>query len=96
MLQMFRMFDFEPMPDYELAFSRKLIKLLIDWGKEGKPPAYLSEWSKLDLDNPKYLVIDEEFTVKSGFPDHERMGFWRNLEPVCILEICFAREHIAS
>ena len=82
MLQLFKMFEFQPMPDYELAFSRKFIKLLIDWGKEGKPPAYLSEWSRLDLDNPKHLVIDEEFVVKEGFPDHERMGFWRTLDPV--------------
>lgn len=83
MMQMFKMFDFDPMPPHEVEFSRKLIRLLIDWGKEGKPPSYLPDWQPLDLDNPNYLEIDELFTVRKGLPDQERLDFWRNhIEPV--------------
>ena len=85
MLQIFNMFpDFDPMPDNELQFSRKFIKLLIDWGKDGKPPQYLSNWKRFDLDNPSYLIIDEEFKVKKGTPDSKRIDFWRHQlqEPV--------------
>ena len=83
MLQLFKMFDFEPMPENEKTFSRKLIKLIIDWGKEGKSPSYLTDWKPLDNDNPNYLIIDENFEVKQGWPDKERMDFWKNeMEPV--------------
>ena len=78
MMQLFKMFDFDPMPENEVNFSRKLAKLLIDWGREGKPPSYLPNWKKLDLDDPSYLVIDEEFQVRKGYPDEERINFWRN------------------
>ena len=54
MLQLFKMFDdFEPMPENEVTFSKKLVKLLVDWGKEGRPPHYLSEWKKFEVDNPR-------------------------------------------
>lgn len=83
MLQLFNMFDFDPMPENEVKFSRKLVKLLIDWGKDGHPPSYLSDWKSLDLNDPCYLVIDEEFEVKKGTPDRERLDFWRHqLDPV--------------
>ena len=72
------MFDFDPMSADEVEFSRKFVKLLIDFGKEGKPPAYLSEWKKLDLENPQYLVIDKEYSFRHGYPDKERLDFWRN------------------
>jgi carboxylesterase type B len=83
MLQLFKMFPFDPMPEKEVTFSRKFIKLIIDFGKEGKPPSYLPDWKKLDLENPNYLVIDEDFKVKQGLPDKERLDFWRRqLDPV--------------
>ena len=75
MLQIFKMFpEFDPMPENELQFSRKLIKLLIDWGKNGKPPQYLSDWKRFDVENPSYLVIDEEFKIEKGTPDSQRLG----------------------
>ena len=75
MLQIFKMFpEFDPMPENELQFSRKLIKLLIDWGKNGKPPQYLSDWKRFDVENPSYLVIDEEFKIEKGTPDRQRLG----------------------
>ena len=83
MLQLFKMFDFEPMPENEVVFSRKLIKLIIDWGKNGEPPEYLPNWKSLNLEHPNYLVIDEDLEVKQGWPDEKRMDFWRNkLDPV--------------
>ena len=85
MLHLYKMFDdFDPMSEKELQFSRKFVKLLIDWGKEGRPPPYLLDWKRFNTNDPNYLLIDEEFTVKKGNPDHERIDFWRHQlrEPV--------------
>ena len=79
MLQLFKMFDdFEPMPENELKFSRNFVKFLVDWGKEGQPPPYLSDWKRFEIDNPSYLVIDEEFSIEKGSPDSGRLDFWRH------------------
>lgn len=83
MLQMFPMFPFDKMPDYELEFSRKYVKFLIEWGKDGKPPQWLSDWKPFDVKDPSYLQIDREFVVRKGIPDHERLKFWaEDLPPV--------------
>lgn len=87
MLQLWKMpsymSDSIPILENEVKFSRKFIKLLLDWGKEGRPPSHLSDWKSFNLNDPCYLVIDEEFEVKKGTPDRERIDFFRQqLDPV--------------
>ncbi len=94
MLHMWNMFPFDPMPKEDVEFSRKFIKFLVDWAKEGKPPAYVSDWKPFSLDNPQYLVIDKEFSVKKGTPDKDRLDFWRSkLPPTFWNHILSANEH---
>ena len=81
MLLIFDMFTNYPrMPKNEVAFSKKLIRLLIDLGKQDKSP--IEAWKPLDLTNPSYLVIDEKLEVKRGLPMQERMKFWDSLPSV--------------
>ncbi len=83
MLHLLKLVDFEPMSRQDLEFSRKLVKFVIDWGKKGTPPEYVSDWTAFNSDTPSYLIIDQEFQVTNGYPDEERLKFWRhNLDSV--------------
>ncbi len=82
------------MPKEEVEFSRKFIRLLIDWGKDGKPPSYVSDWEKFTAKEPNYLVIDKDFTVEKGTPDTERLEFWRSkLPPTYWNHVLTVNEH---
>ena len=85
MLLIFPMFpDFGPMPEEDVEVSRKLIRLLIDFGKMngGETVIKNQHWRKLDLRDPNYLLIDGNFTVQPGLPMQTRMEFWNSLPPV--------------
>ena len=81
MLLMFDMFDdYPPMPEDDVAVSRKFIRLLIDFGKQDRAP--VDGWKPLDLEDPTYLLVDKEFEVKEGMPMQDRMKFWNSLPNV--------------
>lgn len=81
MLLIFPMFPhYPPMPEEDVVVSRKLIRLLIDFGKKDTSP--IDEWKPLHLDNPSYLHIDKTFEVKSGLPLQDRINFWRTLPSI--------------
>lgn len=80
LLLFFKLFPFEPMNEQDLAASRNFTKLLVDFGRTGKPN--IEEWKPLDNDDPSYLVIGDEYKVEKGFPLEDRMNFWRTLPPV--------------
>ena len=85
MLLIFNMFpEFGPMPEKDIDVSRKLIRLLIDFGKFNGEESLIgnTKWRRLDLENPNYLLIDEEFSVQEGLPRQHRMQFWNSLPPV--------------
>ena len=78
MFDMFGFIGFDPLPEEEVEVSRKFIKLLLDFGKDGKVNEF-PNWAPLHLDDPRYLEIDREFEVKSGMPLQNRMEFWQKL-----------------
>ena len=82
MLLIFPMFDNYPeMPEEDVEVSRKLIRLLIDFGKQDKSP--IDGWTKLDLDKPNYLEIGKDLTVHQGLPPfQEKYEFWNSLPDV--------------
>ena len=81
MLLIFPMFDDHPdMPEEDVEVSRKLIRLIIDFGKEDRGP--VEGWRPLDNDSPSYLQIDRQMAVREGMPLQERMAFWNSLPPV--------------
>ena len=84
MLALFPMFSdvFPPMTEKDIAFSRKFIRLFVDFGRNNKPT--LEDWKPLsDKDGGEnFLQIDEHFTIHTGLPDQKRIGQWRDLPPV--------------
>ena len=70
------------MTDDDVEVSRKLIRLLIDFSKSGRGEEVVQGWKKFDEEDPTYLLIDKEFTVKQGLPMEHRMKFWNSLPPV--------------
>ena len=87
MLLIFNMFpEFDesgiPMTELDVNVSRKLIRLLIDFGKSNGGETLIPNWRTFDLKDPYYLLIDENFTVKQGLPMQQRMQFWNTLPPV--------------
>ena len=70
---------FPAMPEEEVEVSRKLVKLITDFAKHGKPTSQ-PKWKKLTLDNPHFLKIGEDFTVEEGLPIQERIKFWETLD----------------
>ena len=81
MMLLFDMFDqlFPNMPEQEVKVSRKFVKLITDFAKNGKPTSYPS-WKKLDLETPQFLQIDDDFTVEEGLPFQNRIEFWETLD----------------
>ena len=87
MLLIFKMFhDFEKagifMNEEDVKVSRKLIRLLIDFGKSGSGEEAIKGWKKFQEEDPTYLLIDKDFVVKQGLPMEHRMKFWNSLPPV--------------
>ena len=86
MLHIFKMFPFEeagiPMTEDDIKFSRKLIRLLIDFSKTGRGETIDKDWKSFQEESPVYLLMDKEFVVKEGYPMEERMKFWNSLPPV--------------
>ena len=70
------------MTDDDVDVSRKLIRLLIDFSKSGSGEDVIPGWKKFDEEDPTYLLIDKDFTVKQGLPMEDRMKFWNSLPPV--------------
>ena len=78
MLLMWDMFPpFPAMPDKDVSVSRKLISLIVDFAKNGRPSAF-EGWKSFDESDPTYMVVDEEFSLKVGeeMPNQERYKFW--------------------
>ena len=76
MLLMWDMFPFEPMPKIDIEVSRKFIKAIVHFAKEGKPS--YAGWKGLSSDKVTYFDMNERFTVKQGWPPiQDRMKFWQ-------------------
>ena len=87
MLHIFKMFPaFEEaginMTSDDVEFSRKLIRLLIDFSKSGRGENIVEGWKKFDEGSPVYLLMDKEFVAKEGLPMETRMKFWNSLPSV--------------
>ena len=87
MLLIFNMFPEYPAAGIEMNandvdVSRKLIRLLIDFGKSGRGEDAIENWRKFKVEDPNYLHIDKDFIVNQGLPIEERMKFWTSLPPV--------------
>ena len=66
----------------DVEFSRKLIRLLIDFSKSGRGENIVEGWKKFDEGSPVYLLMDKEFVAKEGLPMETRMKFWNSLPSV--------------
>ena len=79
MLLLWDMFgtDFPTMPDKDVAVSRRLVSLIVDFAVNGKPAAF-EDWKSFSEADPTYLEVGEEFTVRKGedMPNQERYKFW--------------------
>ena len=71
-----------PTTKLDVEVSRKLIRLLIDFGKLNGGKNVVNNWQRFDPKDPYYLLIDENFSVKQGLPLQQRMQFWNTLPPV--------------
>ena len=76
MLMMFPMFPFDPMPAEDVAASRKFIKFLLDFLRNGKSTLY-PEWKPVTENDASHLELNSEYSMKQDLPFSERIAFWR-------------------
>jgi len=76
---------FRPLNPEDLIFSTRLIQLVANFAKSGKPELEMGEgiepfqWDAVNPANISHLDIGNVMQMDQGLPNHRRMHFWQSL-----------------